>query len=126
MAALGAKCVSVWSDGAAKHFKQGRTITFVCREWLLNVDVDYHFFGSYHGKGSFFFAYRLIVAGPCDGHAGHAKRMLRIGAARGVAQQTRRATADILDTNNNAGDWVTDIDSLRWYHISSSPTSVPT
>ena len=138
----GATKVSVWSDGAAKHFKQGRTITFVCREWLGNAVVDYNFFASYHGKGFivffvfvFVFVFLLInrsivVIGPCDGHAGHANRMLRLEAQRGrpvmdrvglVAHlnQLRGTTAELLatdDDNNADDDWVTGFDALRSQH----------
>jgi hypothetical protein len=60
-ALVGANTVSVWSDGASKHFKQGRMITFVCREWISNAIVDYNFFASYHGKGGVFCCCLLLL-----------------------------------------------------------------
>jgi hypothetical protein len=142
----GATKVSVWSDGAAKHFKQGRTITFVCREWLDNATtVDYNFFASYHGKGSLFcfvlffvFCFLFFFADQsldrCDRSMRRARRPRQKHAAtrgatraagdgscwtRRTSQSTPRHDSELLatdDDNNADDDWVTGFDALRSQH----------
>jgi len=109
--------VIVWSDGCAAQFKNGRAITYCLLDWLApSVRVDYHFFCSCHGKG------------PCDGHAGHCKRMIRYVVGRGMDIRSRAALVGFLNSCKNskaveiasaadAGeDWKYPLPNLRSQH----------
>lgn len=116
-AIAGKNHVIVWSDGCAAQFKNGRTITYCLFDWLApQVRVAYHFYCSCHGKG------------PCDGHAGHCKRMIRYVVGRGENIRDRAALIKFFNCRKNstavelasaedaAQDWKYPIVDLRSRH----------
>lgn len=73
MATASTKTVSVFSDGAAKHFKQKYNLCFVSHIGeKLGVTIDWCFFATSHGKG--------VI----DGIGGTAKRLAHAATMRGT------------------------------------------
>lgn len=87
----GFKEISVFSDGAGKHFKATSMMTFM--GWLqkgLNVFLEYNFFESNHGHNV------------CDAAAAAAKRTINVFQRdTGVAVRTPEQIVDVIVTLKN-------------------------
>jgi len=85
------KIIHVFSDGGPKHFKIRKTIFFFS---LLNAYYPqtfiWHFFQSCHGKG------------PCDGHTGMLKMLVKREILRGECLQTDRDLYDLFCMKSKA------------------------
>ena len=88
----GWKRVRIFSDGGSKHFKCSPFLFFMWSMWHFYkvLDIEYHFFASYHGCNG------------CDGAAAQAAAKVRaFQAETGVYPHTADDLLEILETIQN-------------------------